>query len=113
MSHALTRVRNAESLRERQRENNRAVAEILAEWVRPTYLGHFSNEDRWRIQTTYWRNILGLDKGLIDSLFPLLANAPGHIGTNEMIVRVRQCLLDLKDPDIKWSDLNNWPPVAG
>ncbi len=115
VAHRLTRIRDAETRasasREKQREESRAVADILAEWIRPTYAGNLSNEDRWRMQATYWKNILGLDKRLIGSLFPLLANAEGNIGTNEMIVEVRRHLLNLDKPDIKAADLNNWLPV--
>ena len=116
VNHRLTKSREADmrasALREKQREESRAVAEILAEWIRPVYAGDFSNEDRWKIQATYWKNILGLDKRLITLLFPLLANAEGNSGTNEMIVQARRLLLDLREPDIEASDLNNWLPVG-
>jgi hypothetical protein len=116
VTHRLSKIREAESranaLREKQREGCRAVADILAEWVRPTYAGTYSNEDRWKMQTTYWKNILGLDKRLINVLFPLLACAEGHLGTNEVIVRTRAVLLDLKEPDLQASNLNNWLPVT-
>jgi hypothetical protein len=98
--------------REKQREESRAVADILSEWVRPTYAGTCSNDDRWKIQTTYWKNILGLDKRLIDVLFPVLAKTDNNVGTNELIVRARQILLNLDKPDIIAKELNNWPPVT-
>ena len=69
-----------------------------------------TNEERWKLQTTYWRNILLLDKELIALLFPTLANARGAAGTNELIVQVRKTLLDLNEPDLKAEDLNNWLP---
>lgn len=115
VNHRLTTIRDTETrasaLREKRREESRAVAEILSEWIRSRYTGSFSNEDRWKMQTTYWKNILGLDKRLIDVLFPLLALAEGNRGTNEMIVQARKILLDLKQPDIKATDLNNWLPI--
>jgi hypothetical protein len=115
VNHRLTGSREAEArasaLREKKREESRAVAEILAEWIRPSYTGNYSNEDRWKMQATYWKNILGLDRRLIALLFPLLAHTKGSPGTNEMIVQTRQVLLSLDEPDIKASDLNNWLPV--
>ncbi len=94
---------------QKQRDASVAVAEILGEWVRSTYLGQpITNEQRWLMQTTYWKNILLLDKKLIDQLFPLLAHAHGAVGTNEMIVQTRKILLGLNEPDIKATDLNNW-----
>lgn len=97
---------------QKQREASIAVAEILSMWVKPNYHGAgLSNEQRWEIQSTYWKNILLLDKRLIDQIFPLLAGEKGAITTNEMIVRARQILLNLDEPDIKADDLNNWLPV--
>ncbi len=97
---------------QKQREASSAVVEILGEWVRSNYAGTpLTNERRWQLQTVYWKNILLLDKRLIDLLFPLLANAPGTITTNEMIVQTRKVLLGLPEPDIKAADLNNWLPV--
>jgi hypothetical protein len=94
---------------QKQREASAAVVEILAEWLRTTYLGtDFDGEARWRLQTTYWRNILLLDKELLDLLAPRLANAPGAVDTNELIVQVRRVLLDLKEPDITSATLNVW-----
>ena len=99
--------------RQKQREASVAVSEILAEWVRSTYAGGpMTNEQRWQMQATYWKNILLLDKRLIDQLFPLLAHAKNSVGTNEMIVQARKILLDLDEPDIKATDLNNWLPTA-
>ena len=112
LEHRLTTVRDIEAReiarKDKQREESRAVAEILSEWVRSTYTGKFENEDRWRMQSTYWKNILGLDPKLIALLFPRLANAPGAVGTNELIVQARKILLGLDSPDIKMEDLNNW-----
>lgn len=97
---------------QKQREASIAVADILGKWVHSTYLGQpITNEQKWELQTVYWKNILLLDKKLIDVLFPLLANDHSSIGTNEMIVRIRQILLDLEEPDIKAADLNNWLPT--
>ncbi|HKM36419.1 MAG TPA: hypothetical protein VJY83_02125 [Thiopseudomonas sp.] len=97
---------------QKQREASTAVAEILSSWVRPNYHeGRTTNEQRWEIQSTYWKNILLLDKRLINQLFPLLAHTEKAITTNEMIVQARTILLDLKEPDIKADDLNNWNPV--
>jgi hypothetical protein len=116
LNHRLTRGREAEAranaLGEKRREESRAIAEILAEWVRPIYMGTHTNEDRWKMQATYWRNILGLDKRLIELLFPLLAHSTTSPGTNEMIVQARKVLLDLKQPDIAATELNNWLPEA-
>lgn len=117
LNHRLTKVRDAETraiaIQEKRREESRAVAEILAEWVRPVYMGTYTNEDRWKIQTTYWKNILGLDKRLISLLFPLLAHVEGNSGTNELIVQARSVLLNLEQPDIAAEDLNNWMPEQG
>jgi hypothetical protein len=97
---------------QKQREASAAVAEILSTWVKSSYHGaSTNNEQKWEIQSTYWKNIMLLDKRLIDQLFPLLAHKNGAITTNEMIVRARQILLGLEEPDIKAADLNNWPPM--
>ena len=97
--------------RQKRREASAAVVEILAEWTHSTYLGRAQTpEEKWKLQTTYWRNILLLDKELVDLLFPTLANAPNAVGTNELIVQTRKILLELKQPDIKASELNNWKP---
>lgn len=97
---------------QKQRDASTAVADILSTWVKSNYHeASTSNEQRWEIQSTYWKNILLLDKRLIDQLFPLLAHKDGAITTNEMIVRARQILLGLEEPDIKAADLNNWIPV--
>lgn len=101
----------ARRLRQRQKEASVAVADILAEWVRPTYLGKDSNEDRWRLQCAYWRGILALDSELLDVLLPALAGAPGASGSNDLIVQARKVLLGLNKPDIAADQLNNWPPL--
>ena len=95
----------------KRREASAAVADILAEWVRSGYTGKSSGEDRWRLQTTYWKNILWLDKELLDFLLPLLAYAEGAPGTNELIVQTRKILLGLSEPDISADQLNNWLPI--
>jgi hypothetical protein len=96
---------------EKQREASVAVADILAEWVRSSYLGASSNEDRWRLQVAYWKGILSLDKRLIDLLLPALARRPGSAGTNELIVQARRILLDLEQADVQALQLNNWLPI--
>jgi hypothetical protein len=97
-------------LRRKQREASAAIAEILTEWTRSAYIEESSNENRWRLQTTYWKNILWLDKDLLDLLLPTLANAPGAVTTHELIVQARKVLLGLSEPDIKASQLNTWAP---
>ncbi len=96
---------------QKRREASVAVAEILGEWIGPTYKGTYTNDDRWRMQTTYWRNILSLDKRLVDLLLPRLANTPNAVGTNEIIVEARRILLNLQERDLKPTDLNTWQPV--
>lgn len=112
--HRLTLTREAETranaLREKRREDSRAVAEILSEWVRSSYTGQFTNEDRWKLQTVYWKNILGLDRALIDVLFPRLANAPNAVSPEEVIVQARRILLGLDKADIPADGLNHWLP---
>lgn len=96
---------------QKQRDSSAAVIDILSKWVETTYTGEeFTDKKKWELQTTYWKNILLLDKELIDSLLPLLANSDDSPSTNEMVVKVRQILLGLKHPDIKASELNNWLP---
>ena len=95
----------------RRREASAAVVDILTEWVRVAYIGESSNEDRWRLQTTYWKNILWLDKELLDSLLPRLANVEDAPSTNELIVQTRKYLLRLSEPDISADQLNNWVPI--
>ena len=78
---------------EKRREENRAVAELLAEWVRPKYASHYSNDDRWtNADHVLEENILTLDKRSLTLLLPLLANAQGNVGTNELIVQTRKVL---------------------
>ena len=97
---------------EKRREASVAVADILAEWVRSSYLGESSNENRWRLQVAYWKGILSLDKRLLDLLIPALAHQPGAVGSNELIVQARRILLDLEKPDIQAIQLNNWLPTG-
>jgi len=97
--------------REKLREVNIAVTDILTEWVRSNYSSKpFDNDDRWRLQTTYWKNIMWLDKEIIDILFPLLARRDPPVSTNEVLVRARKIIRGLKSCDIKAEELNNWPP---
>jgi hypothetical protein len=96
---------------QKQRDASAAVVKILSQWVRSTYIGGpLTNADRWELQTTYWENILLLDKELINLLFPRLANAKDAVTTNELIVQVRKYILHQKESDIKAADLNNWLP---
>jgi|GEM_PF-1947247 len=97
-------------LLQKKREASLAVAEILSEWVRPSYTGQFSNEDRWRLQSVYWKNILWLDKALLDLLRPILERDPKAPGTNEMIVQARKVLLGLDTADLSGNQLNTWMP---
>jgi hypothetical protein len=114
LDYKLTVARDAEArasdLREKRREESRAVAEILSEWIRSKYTGEFTNMDRWKLQTVYWRNILGLDHALIEVLFPRLANSPKAVSTNEVIIQARRILLGLDKPDVPAGGLNVWPP---
>lgn len=95
----------------KRREASIAVADLLSEWVRSTYINVDLNEAHWRLQSLYWKTILRLDKKILDILLPRLANKKGAINTNEIIIKCRQTLLDLKDPDLKPEELNNWLPV--
>ncbi len=105
------KLREERQARLKQQEASAAVVEILSEWVRSTYLGtKFDGEARWRIQTIYWKNILLIDKSLLDLLCARLANAPDAADTNETIVQARRILLKLETPDVKATDLNVWPP---
>lgn len=116
LNHTLTveraKAEEKRQLLQKRREASAAVADILGEWVRPTYTGTFSDEDRWRLQTTYWKNILWLDKELLDVLLPVLENKEGAVGSNEVIVQARKVLLGLSEPDIRWNQLNNWLPES-
>jgi len=115
INHRFTLAREAETraaaAREKPREESRAVAEILAEWIRPAYMGQPSNEDIWRLQTAYWKNILGLDRELVTILLPRLENVAGAVEINEIIVQARRIVLGLAEADLKAADLNNWPPL--
>lgn len=105
-----TEAQEERQLLQKRRESSGAVADILAEWVRSTYTGELSNEDRWRLQTTYWKNILWLDKKLLDVLLPALAHQPGAASVSEIVVQTRKVLLGLPTPDISANQLNNWVP---
>ena len=97
-------------LERKRREASEAVVDILGAWIRSSYVGA-TNEDRWHLQTTYWRGILTLDEALLDVLLPRLANEADAVGTNEIIVRTRAVLLSLSEPDLSPDALNNWPPI--
>ena len=97
-------------LQHKRREASTAIVDILVEWTRSTYMGKFSNKDRWQMQTTYWKNILWLDKELLDLLLPALAHEPGASGSHELIVQARKVLLGLSEPDISAAQLNTWLP---
>ncbi len=96
--------------RAKQREASASVVDILAEWIKSVYTKKFDNEYRWRIQTTYWKNILLLDKELLDVLIPRLANAPNAATAEEIIVLARKKLLNLPKSDISAQELNHWYP---
>ena len=107
----IERDKRNESLEHRQkiRDASAAVVNILAEWTRTTYMGEaFDGAAKWRLQTAYWRNILLLDKELLDLLRERLANHHAAVDTNEIIVQARRILLELKEPDISAKDLNVW-----
>ena len=107
----IEREKRKESLEHRQkiRDASAAVVDILAEWTRTTYTGEeFTDEAKWRLQTVYWRNILWLDKELLELIRSRLANRPDAVDTNEIIVQARRILLELKEPDITVNDLNVW-----
>ncbi len=95
----------------RRREASTAVADILSEWVRSSYMGD-TNENRWRLQSIYWKNILLLDKELLDMLTNRLANANNAPDVSEIIVLARQILLELPMPDKKAEELNYWAPLS-
>ena len=97
---------------QKRRESSKAVVDILSEWIHSKYMGNSSDEERWKLQKTYWENILLLDKDLLELLTLRLANAPEAVETNELIVQVRKILLQLKQPDIRPEQLNTWKPLA-
>jgi hypothetical protein len=96
--------------RDKQRESARAVAEILGEWVKSSYVGE-TNEGRWQLQVTYWRNMLALDRELVTLLFPRLALAKDAPSTHDVLVEARRVLLGLSKRDLEAGDLNHWDPV--
>jgi len=95
---------------QKTREASSAVADILGEWIKSKCMDSENNINRWHIQTTYWRNIMSLDKDLVKLLVKRFANLPESPEINEIIVEARRILLDLKEQDIKPSDLNTWLP---
>jgi len=98
------------SERTKQREASASVVDIIAEWMRSAYTKKFDNECRWRLQTTYWKNILLLDKELLDLLIKRMANVPDAPSAEEIIVQARKVLLNLPEPDIRPDQLNHWWP---
>ena len=70
-----------------------------------------SNENRWLLQSSYWRNILLLDKELLVMLIERLANKRDSPDCREIIVQARKILLELPNQDINANELNNWPPI--
>jgi hypothetical protein len=114
IAHKLTVARETEAraalIREKRREESRAVAEIISEWVRPTYTGKFTNEDRWKLQTIYWKNILGMDESLVRILGARLANDPNAKSVRELLVEARKVLLGLPKLDLSAEMLNSWEP---
>lgn len=105
----------AKRAEEREKQNKRreasaAVTDVLSEWVRSSYMGE-SNENRWQLQSSYWKNILLLDKELLDMLIKRLANAEDAPDYREIIVQARKILLELPEQDINANELNNWPPL--
>lgn len=95
----------------KKREASIAVADLLSEWVKTNYTNERNNIQRWHLQSLYWKTILRLDKRLLDVLLPRLANNENALDTNEIIIKCRQILLGLKEPDLKVTDLNNWKPL--
>lgn len=94
----------------KRREASAAVADILSEWIRSSYMGN-SNENRWLLQSSYWRNILLLDKDLLVMLIERLANKRDAPDYRDIIVQARKILLELPNQDINANELNNWPPI--
>lgn len=97
---------------DKRREASSAVADILSEWVRSSYMGS-SNENRWLLQSSYWKNILLLDKELLEMVIERLTNKNDSPDCSEIIVQARKILLELPDKDINANELNNWPPLQG
>jgi len=97
-------------LKHKRREASIVIVDILVEWIRCSYTKNFSNEDRWRLQKTYWKNILVLDKELLDLLHGALAHKQDAVGSQELIVQARKILLELKEPDINANQLISWLP---
>jgi hypothetical protein len=105
-----SRLQEERQLAQKRREMSAATAEILGEWVKSTYTGEFTDQDRWRLQTTYWKHVLWLDKELLALLIPAIARQHGAASTNELVVQTRKVVLGLSEPDIIADQLNNWPP---
>lgn len=110
LTHKFTLARERRKRQNELRDKSAAVAEILSLWIRSAYTGEFSNDDRWRLQSVYWKHVLTLDRELLDVLLPRLANQPDAVATNEIIVQARRLILGQPSPDLKAEELNNWPP---
>jgi hypothetical protein len=72
-------------------------------------MGESSDEDRWKLQTDYWENVLRLDKSVVDLLAEVLQNKPSGPGVNDVIVQARKVLHGLSEPDIKAAQIIHWP----
>lgn len=94
----------------KKREASIAVADLLSEWVRASYFNDHSNKAQWKMQSIYWKTILRLDKRILDILIQLFSYSKKSLTTNEVIVKCRQILLNLKEPDLKPEELNKWLP---
>jgi hypothetical protein len=98
------------ALERRRREASPAVAEILSEWRRVCFVGETTPEDVWRLQTTYWKHVLWLDKSLVEMLAPVLVGRYGPAttdDTDQLIIQARTHLLELDTPDLTTDDLVN------
>jgi len=96
-------------LARKKREASVAVAKFLGEWVKPYYMGESSDEERWKLQTDYWENVLRLDKSVVDLLAEVLQNKPGGPNVKDVIVQARKVLHGLSEPDIKAAQIIHWP----
>lgn len=111
LTHKLVQRRDLEARavakREKEREQNRAIVDVLSLWTRSHYV-EATNEDRWRLQSEYWRLVLGLDIRLLNLLLPRLANASDALQINEILVHARALTMELDQPDLKAEQLNTW-----
>jgi hypothetical protein len=95
-------------LRRKKRESSTAVVEILTEWVRFLYKDPITGDDLWRLQATYWKNIMWLDADLVKALTPLLVWREDAPTSGEVIIQARKTLLGLSKPDLTEDDLVKW-----